>query len=85
MKIISIILIFIGLFLCAVGSAGMHFAIHKTIEGAMHAETAGVYSLAQNLETAWYLSIVSVVGCIVIFFGLVLNIISIFTGRKQIT
>lgn len=83
MKIISIILIVIGLLLCAVGSFGTHFFVHHLMHDLMHAETAGIGTIASNLNNAWYLSFVSMAGCALIFFGLILNIISMFTGRKQ--
>lgn len=84
MKIISIILIVIGLLLCFVSSLWMHFAVHHVMHGMMHAETAGIGTIASNLSNAWYLSFVNMCGCVIIFIGVVLNIISMFAGRKQI-
>lgn len=49
----------------------------------MHAETSGIGSVASALTNAWYLSFVSIAGCVVIFIGLMINIIAMFIGRKQ--
>ena len=80
MKTISVVLIVAGVLLCFVSSLWMHFAVHHVMHDMMHAETSGIGTVASNLTTAWYLSFVNMVGCVIIFFGIIL---SIFTGRKQ--
>lgn len=85
MKIISIILIAIGLFLCAVGSVGVQYLLRKTLEALMNSETAGIGAIARGFDNAFLSNYIAIFGCVIIFIGLLLNIISIFTGRKQIT
>ena len=83
MKIVSVIFIVIGMLLCVVGSFGTHFFTHQLMHDLMHTETGGIGSVASALTNAWYLSFVSIAGCVVIFIGVVLNIIAMFIGRKQ--
>jgi len=83
MKIVSIILLVIGLLLCLVSGVWTHFAVHNVMYDLMHSEVAGIGRIASNLTNAWYLSFVNMVGCVFIFLGVVLNIISMFKERKQ--
>jgi uncharacterized membrane protein len=85
MKIISIILIVIGLLLCTLGSFGTHFLIHQIMENIMRADSSGIGALASNLTNAWNLSFVGIAGCVVIFLGVILNIVAIFRAKKQTT
>jgi uncharacterized membrane protein len=85
MKIISIILLVIGMLLCAVGSFGSHFFTHQVMYDIMHADTGGIGSIASGLTNAWYLSFVSIAGCVVIFLGVILNIVAMVRAKKPIS
>jgi hypothetical protein len=82
MKIISLVLLVIGLLLCLAGGFGTHFFIHHVIYDILHAETSGIGSIARGLDNAWYLSFVSIAGSAFVFLGLVFNIIAMFKGKK---
>jgi uncharacterized membrane protein len=85
MKIISIILIVIGLLLCAVGSFGTHFFVHHVMRDLMNAAAGGIGSVASGLQNAWYLSFVAMFGCLIMFLGVVLNIVVMLRAKKQTT
>jgi hypothetical protein len=83
MKIISLILVIIGFLLCAVSGLGLRIEVSAITENIMRAEASGIGGLASALYLASVLSYVNIFGCLVIFLGIILNIASLFAGKKQ--
>ncbi len=83
MRIISVILTFIGFVLCGIGSFGVRYMLYKVLEGLKNSETAGIGELARGFDNAVLLSYLSIFGCVIIFIGLILNFISMFTEKKR--
>ncbi len=83
MKAISIILITIGFIMCGISSLGIRYAISVLTEGLMSAETAGIGTIASALTNASVFSYMNLFGCALIFFGIVFNLMGMFTEKKQ--
>ena len=83
MKIISVILTFIGFVLCLIGSVGSQYFLRATLAAMMDSETAGIGAIARGFDNAMLSGYVAIFGCAIIFLGLLLSVISIFTGRRQ--
>lgn len=83
MKIISLILIFIGFVLAFIGSVGVQYLLRATLNAMMDSANSGIGEIASGFSNAFLSNYVALFGCAIIFLGLVLNIISMFTGRKQ--
>ncbi|MET0754358.1 MAG: hypothetical protein ABWZ66_13330 [Pyrinomonadaceae bacterium] len=84
MKIISLILLVIGLIICGISSLTIVYTITSAVNAAMNGGgSAGIGMIGAALDTSRTMGIVNLLGCAMIFFGIVFNIISLFTGRKQ--
>ncbi|HEY0428055.1 MAG TPA: hypothetical protein VGC76_09770 [Pyrinomonadaceae bacterium] len=84
MKIISVILTFIGFVLCLFGNVGVQYFLRKTMQDILDEKGAsGIAVLVNGFSNALNSSYVSIFGCVIIFFGIIFGIISIFTGRRQ--
>ena len=79
----SVVLTSIGLFLCFIGSVGTQYMLRSTLNAMMNSETSGIGAIARGFDNAMSLGYVAIFGCVIIFIGLLINIISMFTGRKQ--
>jgi len=83
MKIIAVILTFIGLVVCFIGSVGTQYLLRSTLYAMMNSETSGIGAIARGFDNAMLAGYVAIFGCVIIFLGLLLNIVSMFTGKKQ--
>jgi hypothetical protein len=83
MKVISVILTFIGFVLCLAGSVGVQFLLRSTLDAMMNSETSGIGAIASGFNNTMLSNYVAIFGCALIFIGLIINVISLFGGRKQ--
>jgi uncharacterized membrane protein len=83
MKIISVILTFIGFVLCLIGSVGSQYFLRSALKAMMDSETSGIGAIARGFDNAMLTGYVAIFGCAIIFLGLVVSVISLFAGRKQ--
>lgn len=83
MKIISLILLVIGLIICGISSLTIVYTITSAVNAAMNSGSAGIGMIGAALDTSRTMGFVNILGCAMIFFGIVFNIISWFTGKKQ--
>jgi hypothetical protein len=83
MRTISVILTFIGFVLCLAGSVGVQVLLRQTLFALLNSETGGIGAIARGFDNTFLSNYVALFGCLLIFIGLLLNIISLFTGRKQ--
>ena len=83
MKIISFILTFIGFVLCLAGSVGSQYFLRSTLKVMLESETSGIGAIGRGFDNAMLSGYVAIFGCAIIFLGLLVSIISMFTGRKQ--
>jgi uncharacterized membrane protein len=83
MKIISIILTFVGFVLCFVGSVGVQVLLRQTLAAMMDSETGGIGAIARGFDNTFLSNYVALFGCLLVFIGLLINIISLLAGRKQ--
>ena len=67
MRIVAVILTFIGFVLCFGGSLGVQYLLRQTIEMLMNAETAGLVVLARAFDQINIVSYVTIAGCIFVF------------------
>lgn len=79
----SVVLTFIGLVLCFVGSVGTQYMLRSTLDAMMNSETSGIGAIASGFDNAMKLGYVAIFGCVIVFIGLLINIISMFAGKKQ--
>lgn len=79
----SVVLTFIGLVLCFIGSVGTQYMLRSTLDAMMNSETAGIGAIASGFENTILSNYVAIFGCVIIFIGLLVNVISMFAGRKQ--
>ncbi|MGC2236846.1 MAG: hypothetical protein WA584_11845 [Pyrinomonadaceae bacterium] len=85
MKIISVILTFIGFVLCLAGSVGSQYFLRVILAAMISSETSGIGAMARGFDNAMLSGYVAIFGCAIIFLGLLISVISLFTGRKQQT
>lgn len=83
MKIISLIVTFIGFVLCLAGSLGNQFFLRSTLAALINSETSGIAAIASGFDYAMISGYVAIFGCAIIFLGLLLNVISLLAGKKQ--
>ena len=83
MKTISLILTFIGLVLCFAGSVGVQILLRQTLNAMMNSETGGIGAIASGFENTFMANYLAIFGCMLVLLGLLLGVISMFTGRKQ--
>jgi riboflavin transporter FmnP len=83
MRIISVILSVIGLMVCGVSAVGFRLTMSNLLNALLSGETSGIGQVASAITTANLLSYVNIFGCALIFLGILLNIFSMFGGKKQ--
>jgi hypothetical protein len=83
MKIISTILIVIGFLISGISSLIIFYATFTGVNGIRNSETAGISGIAWGLSTAYLASFVNLFGFAILGIGVLLLVISMFTGRKQ--
>lgn len=83
MKIISLILIVIGFFICLATGIGFRLAVGNILSSLMNSETSGIGQIASAISMANLLSYVNIFGSVIIFLGIILSIVSMFAGKKQ--
>ena len=85
MKAASLILQLVGFLICFGSSIGFRFALGGILNAIMSSETSGIGQINSAVQSGYYLSYLNILGCVVILIGIILNIISVFVGRKQTT
>ena len=85
MKAASLILQLVGFLICFGTSVGFRFALAGILDAIMNSEAGGIGRISSAVETGSYLSYLNILGCVIILIGIILNIISVFVGRKQTT
>ncbi len=83
MKTASLILLVIGLILCGISSLTIVYSITSAVNQAMAGGAAGIGMIGAALDTSRTMGLVNIFGCVLIFIGIICNIIPSFTGRKQ--
>ncbi|CAN5596898.1 hypothetical protein BH10ACI1_BH10ACI1_26320 [soil metagenome] len=83
MKIIALIITIIGMLITGISSLGIVYSIHTAIESMKNAGNAGIGIFASWISTTQTLSYVNIFGAAILFLGVVLTVIVMFTGRKQ--
>jgi uncharacterized membrane protein len=85
MRIISVILTFIGFVLCFFGSVGVQYFLRKTIENLLDEKgAAGIGTVARGFDNAMLSSYITIFGSVIILLGLLFGIISIFTDKRRL-
>jgi hypothetical protein len=82
MKILSIILIIIGFAISGICSLVILYATHIAMNTTQDSASS-LANIAWGLGTAYLASIANIVGFAILGLGVLLNIIGLFSGRKQ--
>jgi hypothetical protein len=85
MKIIAIILTSIGFVLCFFGNIGVQYLLRQTLAAMMDSQTSGIGAIASGFENTMLAGYVAIFGSVLVFLGILINIIALFTGRKRQT
>ena len=83
MRIISVVLTFIGFVLCFFGSVGVQVLLRQTLAALANSESAGIGAVARGFDNAMLSSYVAIFGSIVVLLGLLCAVVSLFTDRKR--
>jgi hypothetical protein len=76
LRVISRILIVVGVFVTVVCNLATFYGIRTAISGMMNAESAGIASVASGMSFASYGSVAGLLGCFVLIVGLILAAVS---------
>ena len=76
MRVISRILIVLGLLVTVVCNLATFYGIRTAISGMIDAESAGIAGVARGMSYASYGSVVGLLGCFILIVGLVLAAVS---------
>ena len=85
MKIIAIILTFVGFVLAFFGSVGTQYLLRQTLAAMMNSETSGIGAIARGFDNTMTAGYVAIFGSVLVFLGIIVNIIALLAGRKQQT
>ena len=83
MKIISSIIIGIGLVITLISSLVIFYATHTGVSGVTNSAERGIGDIAWGLSTAYYASFINLFGCAILVLGVLLALVAMFTGRKK--
>ena len=81
MRIISRILIILGLLITIAGNFATYYGIRTAVNGMLDSASNGIGIVAWGMDSAYFYSLVSLVGCFLLVIGLSLAALT----RKQIT
>ncbi|MBC8029889.1 MAG: hypothetical protein H7Z16_07245 [Pyrinomonadaceae bacterium] len=76
MNIISKILIAIGLFITVAGNFATYYGIRTAVNGMIDSAASGIGTIAWGMDSAYFYSVVSLVGCFILIVGLALAALS---------
>ena len=72
MRVVSRVLIVVGLLITIAGNLATFYGVRAAVRGMMNAESAGIASVAWGMTSAYSWSAVSLLGCFLLIVGLVL-------------
>jgi hypothetical protein len=83
MRIAAIIVTLIGLLITGISSLGIVVSLYTATEAAKSSAAGGIGTFAAWVSYAQILSYVNLFGLVILFFGVVLLIVTMFMGRKK--
>lgn len=83
MKIVSVLLTVIGLLITGFSSLGIFYSIFTAVNAGKNSGAEGIGIVIWGLNTAYKLGFVNLFGLAILFFGVILLIVAMFTGKKQ--
>ena len=73
MRIISRIFIALGLLITVVGNFATYYGIRTAVNGMVDSAENGIGIIAWGMDSAYFYSVVSLVGCFLLIIGLALG------------
>ena len=75
MKVISKILIAIGLFITVISNLATYYGLHTAVQGVKNSADEGIGAVARGMDSAYFWSFISLFGCLILVVDVVLAFI----------